>query len=59
MDKKGGKLLLGLLRMSHEALKQAIYSNDKGKAMALLQQNNSLLNKHCVLAFLPPYLLFC
>ena len=44
-----------------QALKQAIDRNDERKAMAILQQNESMLNKYCVLTFLPfpPYLIIC
>ena len=36
-----------------QALQQAIDRNDEGKAMAILQQNESMLNEYCVLTFLP------
>ena len=44
--------------MNEQALKQAIDRNDKGKAMAILQQNGSMLNKYCVLTF-SSYLIAC
>ena len=36
-----------------QGLKQAIDSNDEGKVMAIIQKNESMLKKYCVLTFLP------